>query len=53
MEWQDVVEKHWEGVEEAAENALILIKKELHENNLSLQFDDNLKQHLQCRAQNG
>lgn len=52
MEWQ-VVAKHWKAVEHAAEKALNLIDDELRKKNLSLPFDDNLKQRLLCRTQNG
>lgn len=52
MEWQDVVAKHLEKVEDVFENALISINKELRRNNLSLPFDDSFKQHLLCQNQN-
>lgn len=53
MKWQDVIAKHWKGIEEAAEKALISIERELRECYLSQQFDDDLKQYLLCRTQNG
>lgn len=53
MEWKDVVERHWDTVEIAAKEALILIKEELHEIGSSLAFDDRLKQLLLCRSLNG
>lgn len=53
MERQDVVTKHWESVEETAENAVISIEKYLRGNNSTPQFDDKLKQYLLCQIQNG
>lgn len=52
MKWQKIIKKHLDKFEASAENAFNAMRKELCENNLSLTFDDNFKEHFLCQFEN-